>query len=248
MTELLVSVRNVEEAKIASQFEIGILDVKEPKNGALGAAESPELDAIANDPCCDHLTKSFAIGEILDWLNADEMPDKSRIPSISAVLKKYDFVKAGTAGLAKRNQWRSVVRQFWETISNQAQSQIVAVAYLDWETCDAPPANEIVEFASSQRNCNTILFDTYGKTNDLFHCQTGPKIKHLIDQSKNAGLKTVLAGSINLNTLETAIRTGPELIGVRGAVCQAGREGKVQPKLVFDFLNKLNELSHRQCL
>ncbi len=47
MTRLLVSVRDPDEAQIAAQSGVDLIDVKEPIRGSLGAADAATLAAIA---------------------------------------------------------------------------------------------------------------------------------------------------------------------------------------------------------
>src|SRR5947207_1220934 len=93
--QLLVSVRNLEEARSALAGGCDVLDIKAPERGSLGMADVQEIAGILGgtreDRCadCRELPVSAALGEALDW--RDVVP-----PALPAGLM---YLKLGTAGL-----------------------------------------------------------------------------------------------------------------------------------------------------
>ena len=57
-----------------------------------------------------------------------------------------------------------------------------------------------------------------GKT--LFDAMSFEEIEEFIQQAKKAGLKVALAGSIRIDHMERIMALEPDIIGVRGAVCE----------------------------
>ena len=238
MTQLLVSVRDLSEAILACRANIGILDVKEPDHGALGAANAQTLDAIAN-VACKNIPKSFSAGELFDR--------KSNLANLPldllyqrSTLEKYQHIKVGLAGARTRNDWRSVWINFFKALPENCSP--VAVAYLDSDACEAPSPESMVEFATQTPACQTILFDTFEKDDHLFEKLSFDRICNLVTRAKTAGLTTVLAGSINKKVLGQALSTGPHFIGVRGAICTKDEKGLVNRKSKID-LNAIEDFT-----
>src|SRR5215470_13464040 len=102
MTQLLVSVRNVAEARSALDGGCDILDLKEPERGPLGMADATTIAAVID--CVQNsrlrIPISAALGEVIDW---------SAERSVPLLSTRIDYLKLGTAGLGFGDGW---VRQF----------------------------------------------------------------------------------------------------------------------------------------
>ena len=67
MTQLLVSVTNVEEAKVAIENGADIIDLKDPQKGALGALSIDQINAVVayvNSQNSTNIKTSATIGDI----------------------------------------------------------------------------------------------------------------------------------------------------------------------------------------
>jgi len=239
---LLVSVRNAVEAKTVSSHPIGILDVKEPNFGALGAATPETLTEIGlTVPTMS--PKSFSVGELSDWAPVLQQADSQR-PHLrlkyGKTLDQYQFVKIGLARMAGRRNWK----QQWQSLFRDLppNTSAVAVAYLDYKGCNSPSPADIIKLAMEQETCTTILFDTFQKTGNLFSHVTATDLKNCVANSRSNGLKTVVAGSVSLGCLERAVEVGPDYVGVRGAICDGERGGQVASHLVSGFINALKSI------
>ena len=113
LTKLLVSVRNAREAELVACHKIGILDVKEPSRGGLGASDRDTLKEIAEVVRNSNrqFDLSFAAGELVQWypLWGDANRETDTVPAESQslpeyygleLLSQYRFVKVGLAGVA----------------------------------------------------------------------------------------------------------------------------------------------------
>lgn len=127
MSKLLVSIRSVQEAELITRcqvVDIGILDIKEPSRGGLGASDRETLQQIAErvKGSSPSQLMSFSAGELIQWApllkaptaNVDsnsKLPDQPSSSPASVVrhygqqlLSQFDYVKIGLAGVAGRCQ------------------------------------------------------------------------------------------------------------------------------------------------
>jgi uncharacterized protein (UPF0264 family) len=226
----LVSVRDQDEFNIAIEAGVGILDLKEPRNGALA-------------PCSASLWQWVASC----WENAipySERDATSNLPPLSAALGEQDeakrvvadlpsafrYAKVGPSGCGSQKQllsmWESIQRQLAEGI------ELVAVAYADWEQAECLKPNTIFSLAA-EFGLDRCLIDTFTKAGDSSVVLLGPAM--LRDLQQIAGENSLwwaLAGSINEDDVLRLDQDSiyPSCIGVRGAVCSEGRESSLCPK------------------
>lgn len=260
MTQLLISVRNASEAILVQEFDIGILDVKEPFRGGLGASDPETLSSIVHAVSSDHsgLRKSFSAGELVDWTNVStNAPSQSgnSIPPLKTALSKrygndllaeFHFVKIGLAGVAKQaypnhgqgnrlsSTWQTAWRDLFSSLPNGLRS--VAVVYLDYKRCHAPRPQEIIDFAAEIDHCDAVLFDTCHKSGNLFSHVSISELSTLVGKSLTYGLQTVIAGSINHDCLKEVLSIKSDYIGVRGAVCRSTRNSEIDRRSLSDFI------------
>lgn len=241
LTRLLVSVRNAEEAKLVSSCPVAILDVKEPDEGSLGAPDPNTLRQISL-VVSEHQAMSFAAGELLQWRPpVTAQTGQSFDHRYGSLLNGFQYVKVGLAGMGERKNWRHDWQSMFQHIP--ATTIAVVVAYLDFKKCNAPKPEDLIEFAATQPNCSTILFDTYHKSSDLFAHVTPAEIASRIRESKLNGLHTVVAGSVDPSNLTRVVSAKPDFIGVRGAVCRGDRSGQIDRRLVNELASALQALS-----
>lgn len=212
---LLVSVRSVEEAQLALDESVEIIDVKEPKKGSLGRAAWSEIQAIY-EATAGRRALSVALGELADWIKGKET--LTELPPVA-------FAKFGLAGLAGDSQWQS----HWQTLWSQMPTGVipVAVAYVDHQQCDAPSISEVVEFAG-RVGCGVVLLDTFHKRRGrLLDYLSRSQLETVVERVHAAEILIALAGSISLDQIPVINETAADILAVRGAVCRSGRSGPV---------------------
>ena len=247
MSQLLVSVRDAREAKLVSDYDIGILDVKEPDRGGLGASDPATLSEVANS-VSGSIVKSFSAGELVDWSNSPlESEDPLRDRYNSYDLEKYHYVKVGLANVDKtfsaENSWSASWQRLFQGFSRDNGPRSVGVVYVDYSSCGAPEPDALLELFASVPHCEAILFDTFNKAQRLFDYIAVQELDRLVRLSREAGLKTVVAGSVTLDLLPDVQSLRPDFVGVRGAVCTGGRSGKIEGSLVNGFLSRMRHSS-----
>jgi hypothetical protein len=202
MTQLLVSVRSVEEADTALAGGADIIDVKEPARGSLGKADEDVITSII-DHVAGRQMVSVALGELTDL-------------AAGVVFPVSDFVKVGLAGWGKRGNWRG-------RLSEVSNPRLVPVAYADAERANSPALADVLDFAVAHR-CGALLIDTWQKDGrGLLHWLSLAELGGLRDVCASAGLPLALAGSLGVADVERLLPLTPEIVAVRGAACRGGQ-------------------------
>lgn len=221
MTGLLVSVRNGREARTALAGGATLVDVKEPRRGALGAADGKTWQDVAR-AVDGQVPLSAALGELLD---AESTPFDD--------LQGFAFAKVGLAGCNRLRDWSDR----WSALLDQlpVEVQPVAVVYADQERAHSPPAQEIIRQAA-MLDCAAVLIDTYDKqAGSLLQSLTWTDLKELVSQIRWHGLRVVLAGSLDRQGISQVLSLLPDFVAVRGAACRTNRSGAVDQRLIQEL-------------
>lgn len=238
MTGILISVRNADEARLAAQHPVDLLDLKEPSHGALGQI-TPAARRLILRSLPMQLPKSIALGELLQW-----HPAEMTAPALSW-LKDFHFAKIGLAGTHRLPDWRETWQTFQQLLP--ISTQLVGVAYSDYEICGAPAIEQVFEqviessaararhskgdyesvsspSVSTSYQQSAILIDTFSKlrgtTVDLLGWK---KLEQLVALARENQVLLVVAGSLKLEHLEQFSDLAPDYLGFRGAVCDDHR-------------------------
>lgn len=208
---LLVSVRNLEEARIARAAGGDLIDLKEPRHGSLGMAEPAVAAEIAAEMPESQL--SLALGELADW------NDHQSIPGIPSAFR---FLKLGLSHQAHNPGWKQDWIRLRQAVDKHSDRPFgwIAVIYADSPAARSPDPEEMIE-AARTTHCAGVLFDTWTKAG-------GSLIDHIpieslasyIEAIHAAGMLAALAGSVREEHLPELRPLGAEIIAVRGAVCR----------------------------
>lgn len=217
-SELMVSVRSDAEAALALTQGVRWLDVKEPARGSLGAADPETWNKIAArlPPRRDTegVRLSIALGEFTEIFGT--------VPSVPP---RVDFIKVGLAGCEMIANWQADVAGWFDAISGDACR--VAVHYADHCQARSPNLDDVLQFAQ-QVGCGAVLVDTFDKrSGPLTQLWQPRQLAEFIEQVKSLGMLAVVGGSIRLTDLPAVSAQRPDVIAVRGAVCEADRTGTI---------------------
>jgi hypothetical protein len=221
---LLVSVRSADEARVALAGGADVIDVKEPGRGSLGAADARVVAEVVA-AVGELVPISVAVGELME----------GRI--LTADTAGIAFAKIGLAGCRSYAdwpvRWRAAIAEW------PASVRPVAVVYADWRFAAAPPP-EIVLAEAVAIGCPALLVDTWDKSRGtLFDHWSAQDVARFCRQVRAAEIAVVLAGSLHGESLQAAAACRPDLIAVRGAVCEGGRIGAISAEGVRTVLATL---------
>lgn len=234
--KLLVSIRDASEAEVARSAGVDWIDLKEPSQGPLGAADFATVDQVAS-ALRSHPRRSAALGELrgLEACQVDHFAEA------------FPILKVGLSGMQARDWRRALQRLRLQLL--RANSQLVPVIYADWSDCGAPSPEQIVAFCeptsgASQADWPLVLIDTHAKQGaSLLDHWTDSELAQVVGQLSAYGTRVVLAGSLSAQAVVDLIgRQLPiEAVGVRGAVCESGREGPICAALVKALAQAVHE-------
>jgi (5-formylfuran-3-yl)methyl phosphate synthase len=221
---LLVSVRSADEVEAALAGGADIIDAKEPANGSLGSVSPATLAAVASQvPRSQEL--SVALGDVSSVAEVIVLIDGLRLPSRTATT----YLKLGFAGLESQESVCELLGTAVERAGrHQSLITIVAVAYADAERANALPAETILRSAAGA-GVGGVLIDTYRKDGTrLLDWQAVESLAAWGSLARGSGLLFGVAGSLRADDIRAvAMAADPDVIGFRGAACDAGRLGRV---------------------
>ncbi len=246
--QLLVSVRNAVEARVAVQAGVDLLDVKEPARGALGMADAAVMTdvlAVASSARI-RVDVSAALGDAPDWL-----APRGRSAPVPLLPDGLAFIKLGTARLAPDDAWVHAWRAALQHVLLPLQDRParpprrVAVAFGDWRAAQAPPPAAVIA-AASEMGCSGILIDTHVKDGtSLLDSMTHSELAACIAAAHRQHLTLALAGSLKPGDVARLIELQPDIIGVRSAACHNGRRDAPIDAAAVRYLTDLFRSAHR---
>lgn len=232
---LLVSVRSAAEVAAVVAGGADIVDAKEPSHGALGAVSAPVLRDIAH-AVPPGMPLSVALGDPHD------------LPSLHGALDALEglaprpsdlSVKLGLAGARDLAAAQAMVAQAVR------RAVVIVVAYADHAAAGCPPRGVVIRLAAAV-GARGVLLDTHTKDGrDLFDLIGERDLRHWATEARRAGLLVALAGSLSTDAVRLAAGLPVDVIGVRGAACEGGRQGRVSEARVRALRSALDGLAPR---
>src|SRR5438105_4183287 len=177
---LLVSVRTADEVAAALDGGADVIDVKEPAKGPLAPAEA-EVVAAVIDAVDGKVPVSAALGE---W-------------SANAITEAHwhlelplQYVKWGLAGYSPAPGWGEDLLDTRRELP--ISTEMVMVAYADWERAKSVPPAEVAKFAKRFR-FKAFLLDTWGKDGKtLLDFLKPAELGELVESVRRVGLKSAI--------------------------------------------------------
>jgi uncharacterized protein (UPF0264 family) len=211
MTQLLVSIRSVEECRTVLERDVDVIDVKNPSGGSLGAAELPVIHAIHAE-VAGRRPVSVALGELRDAVRKEW----SSLPDVQ-------YAKLGLAGCWPLSPW---LKDWAHVLSLlPATAQPVAVAYADAVVAQSPPWRVVMENGAAL-GCRVLLIDTYNKARGRLLDWFGEnQLREIRAETEQIGMQLALAGSLTLSDVHRILPWSADWVAVRSAACAAGRDG-----------------------
>ena len=217
MTRLLASVASLKELTLAARGGADILDLKDPKAGALGAWP---LDGIVH-----------AVDTARQWLiRAPLSATVGDLPMAPAAVARrvaetwacgVEYVKIG---LSPSGDPVGCV----EALAPEARrgTRIVAVLFADLWT---DPGTLLPDIAKA--GFAGAMLDTAGKgSGGLLRHKTKDELARFLAQARGYRLLTGLAGSLRLDDIPALLPLAPDYLGFRTALCAgADRGGALDP-------------------
>ena len=219
---MLVSVRDVAEAREAMRAGVDFIDLKEPSAGALGGLALPVIREVVAALRAGNAEQDVggAHGPMISATIGDLPPD-----ALKRILERaravgacgVDLVKVGVPG---RGAAACAVLEALAALPLAIVPVLIADDGLDTAVIDAACAPA---FAA-------VMADTQAKrAGSLLELLGADVLAAFIDRAHAAGRMVGLAGALRLADLPQLARLGPDFAGFRSAVCDGSRAGRLDP-------------------
>ncbi len=239
LLKLLVSVVNKTEAQDSIKGGADIIDVKNPKEGSLGA-NFPRVIRAVKEAMPKNLELSATIGDL------PNLPGTASLAALGAAVSGADYVKAGLYGVKTVEQATTLMTEVVKAVKDYNSSlEIIASGYADFESVGCVNPLKLPEVAYTS-GADGVLIDVKvkdGKSN-LFTFLNDAQLQDFVTNAHKYNLLAALAGSLTPQDILRVNNLGADIIGVRGAVCARKDRvsGKLEQQKVADFVTTINAL------
>ena len=201
MTKMLASVADLAETEIALAGGADIIDLKDPKAGALGAAPTDIIRQAVKSVAGRRAT-SAVLGDL------PMEPETIRAKAEEVAATGVDYVKSGFFPSANAAACAEVLAPV------AARAKLIAVLFADRE----PDFGLLDDFA--KRGFHGVMVDTADKTKGRLLDHLPPeRIPVFVDRARSLGLKVGLSGSLEAPDIPRLLPFVPDFLGFRGALC-----------------------------
>jgi uncharacterized protein (UPF0264 family) len=215
---MLVSVRDVPEALLAARGGADFIDLKEPRDGALGGLAVATIAAIVDalreqrNGLPRRLPISATIGDL-------PMTD------VGAILERVDAVAACGVDYVKVGIERSA----------QASAVLDALAFSGHAVVPVFIGDHGLDFGFVEHACAlkfpALMVDTADKfAGSLFDVLSDAEMRRFISMVRASGALVGLAGALRRPQLAALKALAPDFAGFRSAVCSGDRRGTLDPE------------------
>jgi len=240
LLKLLVSVVKKAEALDSIRGGAHILDVKNPKEGSLGA-NFPRVIKQVREVTPKTLEVSATIGDL------PNVPGTASLAALGAAVSGVDYVKVGLFGVKTSEEATTLMTEVVRAVKEYDSGlKTIASGYADFRYVGCVNPLELPEVAH-KAGADGVLVDIKiknGKTN-LFSFLNDENLKELVNKAHTYNLLAALAGSLDKQDISRVHNLGADIIGVRGAVCTKKDRvaGKLEREKVIVFAEEIRKLS-----
>jgi uncharacterized protein (UPF0264 family) len=230
--QLLVSVRSVAEAELALAGGADVIDAKEPAAGPLGPV-APDVLAGLDRSLARTVPLSAALGDV----SGPEMAARLVAALPLGPREAPIYAKLALPGVP-RSAWLEVLCAAERAAAaHAARPRIIVAVYAD--VCAPNDLFRVIN-AAVEGGVAGVLLDTATKDGrSLLNWLSAEILLRWAAAASTAGLLSGVAGSLGLAQLPVVAAAGADVIGVRGAVCEGGRNGTIDARRVEDLRRAL---------
>ena len=236
---VLISPISLAEAKVVIEGGCDILDIKNVKEGSLGAQPPHVLKSILEELGDQKILFSATLGDL------PYKPGTAGLAAYGAASCGVHYVKAGLHGATDRQQAYDMMDAVVKGI-RLVGDDIIAVAsgYADFRRFGGVSYVDVVH-AADAAGADAVMLDTMIKDGPtLFDAMTVEELKEFVGLAKERDMIVALAGSVKVEHLAKLEQVRPDIVGVRGAVCRRGdRTTGITKEAVVEFMASARDLS-----
>lgn len=226
MTRMLASVATLQEARLAAGCGVDIVDLKNPRAGALGALSVDTVASIVSD-LRGAVPISATIGDL------PMQPEFIRAAAEAMAATGVDYIKLGCF---PGGDWPGVFGALQPLTARGVR--LVAVLFADH-------AIELDGLAVlAQAGFAGAMLDTAGKAGGSLTTFRDPRfLGEFVAETRRHGLLCGLAGSLRAADIAPLSRHAPDYLGFRGALCGGHRTDALDPAAVRRLLEEIRRSS-----
>ncbi len=230
--KLLVSPINREEAIIASQGGADIIDVKNPKEGSLGA-NFPWIIRDVKEVVNGRQPISATIGDF------NYKPGTASLAALGAAAAGADYIKVGLYDIQTEAQALDLLTKVTRAVKDyDSTKRVVASGYSDYTRINSI-SPFLLPAIAAEAEVDVVMVDTAIKDGkSTFEFMDGNELKKFTNLAHEYGLENAIAGSLKFDDLPVLERIGPDIIGVRGMVCGGDRSTAIRQELVEKLVSE----------
>lgn len=223
--KLLVSPINVEEAKIARLGGADIIDVKNPKEGSLGANFPWMIKAVKK--AAGPVPLSATIGDF------NYKPGTASLAALGAAVAGAEYIKVGLYDIQTKEQAFDMLLNIVRSVKGyDRKRKVVASGYSDYRRINSISPLELPAIGA-KAGVEVVMMDTGIKDGrSTFEFLTEQELAEFVSSARSYRLKTAIAGTIKFEDIPALKRISPDIIGVRGCVCGGDRSSGIKQELV----------------
>jgi uncharacterized protein (UPF0264 family)/TusA-related sulfurtransferase len=229
---LMVSVQNLPEAIEALHGGADIVDVKNLQEALVGSAHPLTVKAVRDEiPTARHASVTLGV-----------VPNQAGTVAMAvyaAGILDATSVKVGFM----TTEYEQAVETLLECREalNGFETKLIGSLFADNPLYGGLEADHMVELAKAGQ-CDGWLIDTLTKDGrNLFDFMPELQLREMVLEGKETGMSTALSGHLRMSDLDELARINPDIVGVRGAVCQKGdRASAVHRDAVGEFRRQLD--------
>ena len=235
--KLLISSTDEKEAVEAIAGGADIIDVKNPKEGALGA-NFPWIIRRIREITPRNVEVSCALGDM------PNLPGAVSLAALGAATTGVDYVKAGLYGLKKQEEAVYLMQGVTRAVKDCNSSiKVVTTGYADAKRVGSVNPMLIPDIAH-KAEADIAMIDTAIKDGkNLFAFLTINQLRRFVDAAHDYGLKAAFAGSLKKEDLPAVYALGADVVGLRGAACTRG--DRVYGRVTRETVRELVEVVRR---
>ncbi|MFA4934328.1 MAG: (5-formylfuran-3-yl)methyl phosphate synthase [Candidatus Methanoperedens sp.] len=230
--KLLVSPINVEEANLCRLGGADIIDVKNPKEGSLGANFPWMIKAVRK--AAGSIPVSATIGDF------NYKPGTASLAALGAAVAGAEYIKVGLYDIQTKGQALDMLLNIVRSVKGyDINKKVVASGYSDFHRIDSISPFELPSICA-RAGVDIVMMDTGIKDGkSTFDFFTEDELMDFVKLAKSHGLKTAIAGTLKFEDVKSLNRIMPDIIGVRGCVCGGNRNSAIKQKLVEQLKNEI---------
>jgi len=215
--KLLVSVVDGQEAEEAILGGASMIDIKNPREGSLGAQPPRKIAEIVG-VIPRGIESSAAIGDV------PNLPGTAALAAAGAAQCRIDYVKVGLLHVgAATDAVRLLTEVRLAVKACNPTTRVIACAYADTIPDTSLPPLELPVVAA-QAGVDGCMIDTaYKNGKSLQDLLATDALRRFIEACRQHSLLCGLAGSLRETDFEWVRDLQPDVVGVRGAACTGDR-------------------------